>query len=322
MPFSLQTIDGSFKGKDIISIDQFSSEDIEIIFNKIHAMKALVINKEPSTLLQGYVIALIFYEPSSRTFGSFSSAAKRLGAATIEYLNPQQNSSVAKGESLEDTMQTLQSYAEIIVMRHYESGAAIKAAGAASVPLINAGDGGNAHPTSTLLDLYTIYERFQRLTNLTVVISGDIVHSRTIKSLIQGLSLYKENKVYLLSPKELRLEKSDFERFTKNGIELIEIFDEKDIPKDANVWYWNRIQKERFPSIQEAEKYKGKFILTEKLLTEYGNNDLIILDPLPRVGEIELAIDNDPRSLYLKAQIRNSLYVRMALLALVLGKAK
>ena len=284
-------------------------------------MKSLVENKEPSTLLQGHVIALIFYEPSSRTFGSFSSAVKRLGAATIEYLNPQTLSSVAKGESLEDTMQALQSYAEVIVMRHKVAGAAQKAADAAFVPLINAGDGGNAHPTQTLLDLYTIYEKLKRLSNLTVVASGDIVHSRTIKSLIQGLSLYEGNKVYLLSPKELRLERSDFERLTKNGIELIEIFDEKDMPKDADVWYWNRIQKERFANTEEAEKYTGKFILTQKLLDEYGNKDLIILDPLPRIDEIELAVDNDQRSLYFRVQIRNGLYVRMALLALVLGRA-
>jgi aspartate carbamoyltransferase catalytic subunit len=313
-------INGDFKGKDILSLDQFSPSDIDLLFQKTNEMKLAVSENKPLQLLAGYVVGLIFYEPSSRTFGSFASAAKRLGGATIEYTNPKENTSVAKGESLEDTMQTIQSYAEAIVIRHPEAGSAKKAADAADVPILNAGDGGNAHPTQGLLDLFTLYDKFERLENLTVVASGDVLHSRTIHSLIEGLSLYKNNTVYLLSPEALKLGRDYFDTFSKRGIKLVEIFDEKDIPTNANAWYWNRIQKERFATPEEAKKYEGKFIVTAELVKTYGNQDMIIMDPLPRVGEIDVAVDSDPRAVYLKTQMRNGMYVRMALLALVLGK--
>lgn len=315
-------INGKFKGKDIISLSQFSQKDIELLFKHAKDAKRIAQKCAPSKLLAGYVVGLIFYEPSSRTFGSFSSAVKRLGGQTIEYQNPQENSSVAKGESLSDTMQTIQSYANAIVMRHPQAGAAQKAADAADVPIINAGDGGNAHPTQGLLDLFTIYDAFSTLHNLTVVASGDVLHSRTIHSLIEGLSLFKGNTVYLLCPKELRLSRDYHDTFTKKGVRLIEIFEEKDIPKNAHAWYWNRIQKERFSNLEEAKKYEGRFVVTTKLLKTHGNKKMILMDPLPRVGEIEEAVDCDPRSVYLKTQMRNGMYIRMALLGLILGKIK
>lgn len=315
-------INGRFKGKDIISLNQFSQKDIELLFKHTKNTKRITQKHTPSKLLSGYVVGLIFYEPSSRTFGSFSAAVKRMGGQTIEYLNPKENSSVAKGESLSDTMQTIQSYTNAIVIRHPQAGAAQKAADSADIPIINAGDGGNAHPTQGLLDLFTIYDTFSTLSKLTVVASGDVLHSRTIHSLIEGLSLFKGNTIYLLSPKELRLSKDYYDSFTKRGIKLIEIFDEKDIPKNAHVWYWNRIQKERFSNLEEAKKYEGKFVVTTNLLKTYGNKEMILMDPLPRVGEIEEAVDQDPRSVYLKTQMRNGMYIRMALLGLILGKIK
>ncbi len=315
------SIDGNFKGKDILSIDQFSPRDINILFKQASKMRGIAKNARPSDILKGNIVTLIFYEPSSRTFNSHAAAVKQLGGATIE-IHDVSSSSVVKGESLEDTIRVFEAYSDAIVLRHPIKGSVQKAADAAQfVPIINAGDGAGSHPTQALLDLFTIYEKFKRLDNITAVLCGDVLHSRTHHSLIEGLSLYKKNIIYLLSPKELKLSREDFERYSERNIKLIEIHDEKEIPKNADVWYWNRIQKERFENPKEAEKYKNKLTLTQKLLQERGNKNLIILDPLPRVGEIDLAVDADPRAGYLRTQVRNGMYVRMALLSLVLGKA-
>lgn len=314
-------INGNFKGKDILSLDQFSPNDLKILFPLTRKMKDIAANARPSRILEGNIVVLLFYEPSSRTFGSFSAAVKQLGGQTVEIQNPQQFSSVAKGESLKDTIRVFEAYCDVIVIRHPEVGSAKKAADYASfVPIINAGDGAGEHPTQALLDLYTIYEKFGRLDNLTGLIAGDILNGRTVHSLIRGFSLYKGNTLYLLSPKELRLSRTDFENFSKRGIRLIEIEREKDMPKQAHFWYWTRVQKERFRSIEAYEKLKNRFVITEKLLKTYGNKNLIIMHPLPRVGEILPEIDNDPRAVYLRSQVRNGMYVRMALLALILGK--
>ena len=314
-------INGKFKGKDIISLDQFNSKDLKILFKLTKKMKNIAVHAKPSKLLAGNIVTLIFYEPSSRTFGSFSAAVKQLGGQTVEIQNPQQFSSVAKGENLEDSMKTFEAYCDAIVIRHYEIGSAKKAAEYAKfIPIINAGDGIGEHPTQALLDLYTIYEKFQRLDRLKGLIAGDILHGRTVHSLIRGLSLFKGNTLFLLSPQELRLSKDDFSDFTRRGIKLIEIQNEKDIPKDVQFWYWTRVQKERFKNEKDYQKVKNKFIITPELLDEYGNKNLIVMHPLPRVGEILPEIDKDPRAVYLRSQVRNGMYVRMALLALILGK--
>lgn len=314
-------INGKFKGKDIISLDQFTPRNLKILFKLTKEMRNIAVHAKPSKLLAGNIVTLIFYEPSSRTFGSFSAAVKQLGGQTIEIQNPQQFSSVAKGENLEDTIRTFEAYCDVIVIRHYEIGSAKKAAEDAKfIPIINAGDGIGEHPTQALLDLYTIYEKFQRLDHLKGLVAGDILHGRTVHSLIRGLSLFKGNTLFLLSPQELRLSKDDFSDFTRRGIKLIEIQSEKDIPKDANFWYWTRVQKERFKNEKDYQKVKNKFIITPELLDEYGNKNLIVMHPLPRVGEILPEIDKDPRAVYLTSQIRNGMYIRMALLALILGK--
>lgn len=314
-------INGNFKGKDIISLAQFSPKDLQILFKLTPKMKKIAQNAKSSSILAGNIITLLFYEPSSRTFGSFSASVKQLGGQTVEIQNPQQFSSVAKGETLTDTIRVFEAYSDAIVIRHPEIGSAQKAADFAQfVPIINAGDGVGEHPTQALLDLYTIYEHFGKLTNLTGVLAGDILNGRTVHSLIRGLLLFPKNTLYLLSPPQLRLSRTDFSNFSKRGIKLIEIESEKDMPKNAYFWYWTRVQKERFKNLKDYEKVKNRFIATKELLKKYGNKKMILMHPLPRVGEIATEVDSDKRSVYLRSQIRNGMYIRMALLALVLGK--
>lgn len=314
-------INRDFKNKDIISLDQFSPDDLQILFKLTAKMKKIAMKAEPSNILAGKIITLLFYEPSSRTFGSFAAAIKQLGGQTVEIQDPQHFSSVSKGETFEDTIRVFEAYCDAIVMRHPVIGAAQKAAEAAFfVPIINAGDGIGEHPTQALLDTYTIYEKFGRLDKLTGILAGDMLNGRTVKSLIRALSLYKNSTFYLLSPKELQFTRKTLTEFRERGVNLIEIFSENDMPKNADFWYWTRVQKERFTTTEEYEKVKNKFIVTEKLIKEYAGKNTILMHPLPRVGEIENAVDTDPRAVYLRSQIRNGMYVRMALLALILGK--
>jgi aspartate carbamoyltransferase len=315
-------INGNFKGKDILSIHQFSPQDIYTLFSYVLNMKKLAAKSQPSDLLRGTITTLLFYEPSSRTFASFGAAVKRLGGATVDILDPQHLSSVAKGETLEDTIRVFEAYSDCIVMRHPTAGSAQIAAGVASIPIVNAGDGIGEHPTQALLDLYTIYEKFGKLDNLTGVVVGDLLNGRTVHSLILGLSLYKGNTVYVLSPKELKLKKEDTALFEKRGIRIREIKSEKEIPPNAHFWYWTRVQKERFTSLAAYEKVKNKFIVTPELLERKAGKQTILMHPLPRVGEITKAVDLDERAVYLRSEIRNGMYVRMALLALVLGRIK
>ena len=317
--FTPSKINGSFKNKDILSLDQFTPTDLEILFKETSKMKEIAIAAKPSDILAGKIVTLLFYEPSSRTFGSFAAAIKQLGGQTVEIQDPQHFSSVSKGEPFEDSIRVFEAYCDAIVLRHPVVGSARKAAeSAAFVPVLNAGDGNGEHPTQALLDLYTIYEKFGRLENLTGVLAGDPLNSRTIHSLIDGLSLYENNTFYLLSPRELQLSRNDLSKFTKKGIKIIEINSEKDMPKNADFWYWTRVQKERFQDVDAYEKVRDSFYLTTKLVKEYAGKDTILMDPLPRVGKIDITVDEDPRALYLRSQIRNGMYVRMALLKLIL----
>jgi aspartate carbamoyltransferase catalytic subunit len=324
-PFSpVELIDGEFYGKDIVSLDQFGVEDLYTVFHLALKMKHLVLSSEPSQILAGKLVALLFFEPSSRTFGSFASAVKRLGGQTLDIQNPGMVTSVSKGETFEDTIRVFEAYADAIVLRHPQSGAARAAAGAAQfVPVVNAGDGTNEHPTQTLLDLCTLYEKFGRLDHLTGLLAGDALNSRTMHSLMRGLSLFSRNRLYILAPEKLRLTRDDFVHITSRGVELIELTSEKEIPADCDFWYWTRIQKERFASREEYEELAaGKFVVTPELLTRCASRDMILMDPLPRVGTIDPAVDQDERAVYLRSQIRNGLYTRMALLALVLSQKR
>lgn len=314
-------INGKFSGKDIISIDQFSPKDIKILFDKVPKMREIAVNAKPSRIIAGKIVIILFYEPSSRTFGSFSTAVKQIGGQTVEILNPEQFSSVVKGETFEDTIRVFEAYSDAIVLRHPIVGMAEKAARLAKfVPIINAGDGIGEHPTQALLDLYTIYERFGRLHNLNVLFAGDMLNGRTVHSLIKGLALYPKNTIYLLALPALRLTRKDFSYFQSRGVKLVEIDAEKNIPKNADVWYWTRAQKERFNNIKDYEKIINKYVVSQKFLDRYAAKHTILMHPLPRVGEILPEVDNDERAIYLKNQIRNGTYVRMALLAKVLGK--
>jgi len=312
---------GQFQQQDVLSLDQFSVPDLHRLFTLAHEMKQLVLNHEPSSLLAGYVVSLLFFEPSSRTFGSFAAAVKRLGGQTLEIQDPETVSSVNKGESFEDTIRTFEAYSDAIVLRHRQAGSARSAAEVASIPIINAGDGNNEHPTQTLLDLFTIYERFGRLDHLTCLLAGDPLNSRVIHSLIRGLSLFKNNTVYLLSPQQLRLQRSDLRYWQQRNIRIVEIGSEQEIPARCDLWYWTRIQKERFASPQEYEAaMRQGFIVTPHLFQARAGEHTLLMDPLPRVATIDPAVDADERALYFRSQIRNGLYIRMALLALVLGR--
>ncbi len=311
-------IAGNFKSKDIISLDQFTASDIKIVLSVAKKLSPLRQKAKSSTILSGSIISLLFYEPSTRTFSSFAAAAQQLGSGIIP-IQDTKTSSVSKGETLEDTIRVLESYSDLIVLRHPEAGSAKIASDTTSIPIINAGDGTNEHPTQTLLDLYTIFERSKRLDNLTGVLAGDMLNGRTVKSLIKGLSLFRNNTLYLLSPEELKLTKEELKELQKS-IKLIEITNTKDIPKNADFWYWTRVQKERFQDKKKYESLKHAFVLTPELASKYASKNTYFMHPLPRVGEINETVDSDPRALYLTAQMKNGVYVRMALLSLLLGK--
>ncbi len=318
---TLPDIANNFLQKSIVSLDQFDRKSVETLFKTTDTLREQVEGARVIRLFEGIIATLLFYEPSSRTFSSFATAVKKLGGQTIEYQNPNQTSSAVKGETLEDTVNVFENFADIIIIRHAQAGAVKKAAEAAfSKPVINAGDGAGEHPTQALLDLYTINRKHGTLDNLTGLIAGDLLNGRTVHSLLKGFSLFKKNTVYLLSPKQLRLEKSMKENIKKKGVKLIEIEKETDIPKHCDFWYWTRVQKERFADLKDYERVKHSFILTPELVKKKAGTDTILLHPLPRVGEIDPRLDSDPRALYLTTQIRNGLFVRMALLSLVLGK--
>ncbi len=316
----LAQIRGNFTGKDIVSLEQFAVDDIRLLFSVAREMKRVAVNNMPSARLAGYLVSLLFFEPSSRTFGSFCAATKRLGGQTLDIQNPEAVTSVYKGETFEDTIQVFEAYSDVIVLRHQLAGMARRAAEVASIPVINAGDGNNEHPTQTLLDLFTLHERFGRLDHLKGLLVGDLLNSRTLHSLMRGLSLFKGNTVYLLSPQLLRLPADEIVSLRARGLRIVELASEEDIPRDCAFWYWTRVQKERFASSADYQAVaRQSFVATPELLARYASKDMILMDPLPRVGTIDPAVDSDERAVYLRSQIRNGLYTRMALLALVLG---
>lgn len=319
----LAKIDGDFAGRDILSLSQFSNDSIGHLFQVAKHMRYIAKNALPSDILKGSIATLLFYEPSSRTRGSFDAAIKQLGGQTVVIENPQQFSSVSKGETFEDTIRVFESYCDVIVLRHPEAGSAKIASKIAKfVPIINAGDGVGEHPTQALLDMMTIEEYAKRLTGLVGVCGGDIKNGRTIHSLLKGLSLYPGNTIYLLSPESLRIDKAEISSFKKKGLDIIEIESMSRIPKKADFWYWTRVQKERFKDIEEYKKVNNQFVVTKNNFEKLAGKNTILLHPLPRVGEIDTQLDADTRAQYLVSQVRNGMYIRMALTSLVLGKIK
>jgi aspartate carbamoyltransferase catalytic subunit len=297
--------------KDVISVAQFSDRELlGTLFKAATRLQTLALGEYPKPL-HNLTLATIFYEPSTRTRLSFETAIQNLGGQLITTENAGEFSSAIKGESLEDTIRVINSYADGIVLRHPEVGAAKRAAKVSSVPIINAGDGIGEHPTQALLDVYTIYESKGKIDGLKIGVVGDLLNGRTVHSFIQLLSIYKVD-LYLLSPKNLQLPQSYLKELDKHSIKYTILNNWGDALSVVDVLYMTRVQKERFKLIEEYRKVKDDFILTLDDV-KHMKKDAIILHPLPRVNEIAPEVDDDPRAYYFQ-QVKNGLYVRMALL--------
>jgi aspartate carbamoyltransferase catalytic subunit len=297
--------------KNVISVKQFSDKALlTTLFKSAAKMQALPKDKYPKPL-QNLTVATIFYEPSTRTRLSFETAIQNLGGQLITTENASEFSSTTKGESLEDTIRVINAYADGIVLRHSEAGAAQQAAEVSKVPIINAGDGIGEHPTQALLDVYTIHESKGTIDNLKIGLVGDLLYGRTVHSLLPLLSIYSV-ELYLLSPKSLQLPASYLAELDKHSIKYSILDDWHDALGVVDVLYMTRVQKERFESIEEYQNVKDDFILTLDLV-QHMKKDAVILHPLPRVNEIAPEVDNDPRAHYFQ-QAKNGLFMRMALL--------
>ncbi|SEF41280.1 aspartate carbamoyltransferase [Caloramator fervidus] len=303
------------KGRHLLDPMDFSLEEIEEILNLGEK-----ISKNPekfSKACQGKILATLFYEPSTRTRFSFEAAMLRLGGQVIGFSEPN-SSSVAKGESIADTIRTIACYADIAVIRHPKEGAPRVAAMYSKIPVINAGDGGHQHPTQTLTDLLTIKSLKGRLSNLTIGLCGDLKFGRTVHSLIKAMSRYKDNKFILISPKELRV--PDYikrEVLQKNNIEFLEVERIEDVIEKLDILYMTRVQRERFFNEEEYLRLKDSYILDNSKLKN-AKEDMIILHPLPRVNEIAVEVDEDKRAKYFE-QAKYGMFVRMALIIKLLG---
>ncbi len=303
-------------GKDILSVRQFSRSDLEYIFAVAHEMMVMVERVGTFDLLKGKILANLFYEPSTRTSSSFTSAMERLGGSVIP-INEVRYSSVSKGESLPDTVRTLECYADVIVLRHPETGSAALAAKYARKPIINAGDGIGEHPTQALLDSFTIKEELGAIDGMTVTMLGDLKFGRTVHSLARLLSLYNVRLNYV-APDVLRMPDEIIDELPRTLPQAqYQTFD--DVIRETDVLYVTRVQKERFESEKAYESVKGTYVISKETLKQ-AKSKMIVMHPLPRVGEISMDVDDDPRAAYFR-QMEYGLYVRMALLAMVLGKA-
>ena len=306
-------------GKDIISVKQFSRADLEYVFGVAHEMRGMVERVGTFDLLKGKILANLFYEPSTRTSSSFTAAMERLGGSVIP-INEVKYSSVTKGESLSDTVRTLECYADVIVLRHPETGSAAIAAKAARKPVINAGDGTGEHPTQALLDMFTIFEELHAggVDGMTVTMLGDLKYGRTVHSLARLLSLFKVRLNYV-SPDILKMPKEVMDEVDAKGIPQAEFSTLEKVLPETDVLYVTRVQKERFEDPADYEKVKGAYVIDPDVM-KAAKQEMIVMHPLPRVGEISVDFDDDPRAAYFR-QMEYGLYVRMALLAMVLGKA-
>lgn len=299
----------------LVSADQITREVMEDIFSVSQKMEKVIEGEGRSDLLEKNVIATLFYEPSSRTMLSFQVAVQRLGGGMI-LAQGREMSSMKKGETIEDTIRMVTQYADLIVMRHPESGAAEKAAKVCTVPFINSGDGGNEHPTQALLDLYTIQKEFGTLEGLHIALAGDLLYGRTVHSLGKLLARIPGTKLTLIAPKELMMPEDVKKAFSENSVEYAET-ENLEEGTNADILYMTRVQGERFADKAEFERLKDKYILKADLLKDSKTK---VMHPLPRVNEISTDIDELPNALYF-TQAKNGVPVRMALLAMMLGKA-
>jgi aspartate carbamoyltransferase catalytic subunit len=299
------------KKKSLISINDFTREEHIRILDLAGAFE----KRPKQRILEDFVVATLFFEPSTRTRLSFESAATRLGARVIGFSDTS-SSSVSKGESLRDTILTVSNYCDIIVMRHPREGSARFASEVATVPVINAGDGANQHPTQTLLDMYSIRKTQGSLDNLQVGFVGDLKYGRTVHSLVQALCNYKTT-FHLVSPQELKLPSSVKMSIKERNLEYYQSTDLQDVISKVDILYMTRIQKERFSDPLDYEKVKNAYVLRNSMLDSAKSN-LRIMHPLPRVNEITTDVDDNPKAYYF-TQALNGVFVRQALLASILG---
>lgn len=302
----------------VVEAQDFNRGMLEELFLTARLMER-VVEEGGSKLLDGCIMASLFYEESTRTRFSFETAMLRLGGSVISTENARQFSSVSKGETLEDTVRILNGYADVIVMRHYESGAARRAADVSRVPIVNAGDGTGQHPTQAFLDLYTIEKELGGIDSLTIAVVGDLANGRTVRSLCYLLAKYRNVRVRMVAPPVVRMGDDIKEYLSRHDVRWTEETDLRAVAPEVDVLYQTRIQKERFGD--RTEDYvaaRGVYVVDADLMGLMRPNS-IVLHPLPRVDEIATEVDADPRAAYFR-QAQNGLFIRMALLAGCLGR--
>ena len=304
--------------RHVVEAQQFDRDLMAEIFSVAREMED-VVQHYGSNILSRRIMATLFYEPSTRTRLSFEAAMKRLGGDVLSTESAQEFSSAAKGETLEDTIRIVAGYADIIVLRHFQSGASGQAASVSPVPIINAGDGVGQHPTQALLDMYTIQRELGRVDGIEVAMVGDLANGRTVRSLCYLLAKFKESRIYFVSPPTVRMGEDIKAYLTRQGVQHQEVDDLTQVARQVDVIYQTRIQRERFGDrIQEYEQACGQFVINKAVLDCMKEN-AIIMHPLPRVDEIVAEeVDADPRAAYFR-QAHNGLYVRMALLRMLLA---
>ncbi len=300
--------------RSLISITDLTKEEII----RITELAAYFEEHPYEPLLQGRVIASLFFEPSTRTRLSFESAMNRLGARVIGFSDAS-NTSVSKGETFHDTIQVISNYCDMIVMRHSLEGAPRYASDFSKVPIVNAGDGANQHPSQTLLDIFSIKKTQGRLDNINIMMVGDLKYGRTVHSLLQALSHFNPTFTFV-SPEELRMPREYTMFLDKLGISYTEKREIDDAINQADIVYMTRVQKERFNDPMEYERMKNVYVLKNDMLENVKPN-MKILHPLPRVGEIEQSVDQNPHAYYFN-QTENGVYTRMAIISYLLGVKK
>ena len=298
-----------FRLKNIISIKDFERDDIEYIINEASKLENIAKSKEISEELKGKILGLMFFEPSTRTRMSFETAMKRFNGECIGFENSG-SSSVSKGESIADTAKMFEGYCDALVIRHELEGVSKFVSDIVDIPVINAGDGAGQHPTQTLLDLYTIKKEIGSIDNLKIALIGDLKFGRTVHSLSNALCLFDNVKIYLVSPKELKMPQEILIDLNKTKVEYEEVENIESVIDDVDVLYVTRIQKERFADVDDYEKIKGAYIINKKMLE---GKDAIVMHPLPRIDEIDGDVDNTKYNKYF-TQAANAVPVRMAIL--------
>lgn len=300
---------------NVVESQQFTRSILDSLFKLAREMENP--NEENRHCLENKIMITLFYEPSTRTRLSFESAMIRLGGKILATESARTFSSAAKGETLEDTVRVLSSYGDVIVLRHYESGASKRAEQVSDIPIINAGDGPGQHPTQALLDLYTIQKELGEIDGISIALVGDLYNGRTVRSLCYFLAKFDDIRIFFVSPPQVRMKDDIKDYLTRHSVNWYENDNLMEVAKKVDIIYQTRIQKERFNREEEYERNKGIYIINRKII-EVLQKHAIIMHPLPRVGEIHMEVDDDPRAAYFR-QAENGLYTRMALLkALVL----